>query len=227
MYQDPFLPAAGTGHHLPTIGHLIDGKLVAGGSRSQDVFNPATGRAEKRVLLADAETIEQAIASAQAAYPAWRATPPLKRARVMGKLKQLLEEHADQICALLTAEHGKVVGDALGELQRGIENVEFASYAPELLKGEHSRNVGPAIDSWSEFQALGCHGRHHAVQLPGHGAAVDVADGRGLRQHLHPQALRARPVQRAAGGPAGAGSRPAARRAQRRQRRQGGGRRDC
>ncbi|MBL8338517.1 MAG: CoA-acylating methylmalonate-semialdehyde dehydrogenase [Rhodoferax sp.] len=155
MYQDPFLPSAGTSTSLPTVGHLIDGKLVAGGSRSQDVFNPATGRAEKRVLLADATTIEQAIASAQAAYPAWRATPPLKRARVMGKLKQLLEEHADQICALLTAEHGKVVGDAHGELQRGIENVEFASYAPELLKGEHSRNVGPAIDSWSEFQALG------------------------------------------------------------------------
>jgi malonate-semialdehyde dehydrogenase (acetylating)/methylmalonate-semialdehyde dehydrogenase len=155
MYQDPFLPAAGTTTALPTIGHLIDGKLVAGGNRSQDVFNPATGRPEKRVLLADAATIEQAIASAQAAYPAWRATPPLKRARVMGKLKQLLEEHADQICALLTAEHGKVVGDAQGELQRGIENVEFASYAPELLKGEHSRNVGPSIDSWSEFQALG------------------------------------------------------------------------
>jgi len=157
MYQDPFLPNAGTtaSTALPTIGHLIDGKLVAGGSRSQDVFNPATGKVEKRVLLADAATIEQAIASAHAAYPAWRATPPLKRARVMGKLKQLLEENADQICALLTAEHGKVVGDALGELQRGIENVEFASYGPELLKGEHSRNVGPSIDSWSEFQALG------------------------------------------------------------------------
>ena len=157
MYQDPFLPNAGTtaSTALPTIGHLIDGKLVAGGSRSQDVFNPATGKVEKRVLLADPATIEQAIASAHAAYPAWRATPPLKRARVMGKLKQLLEENADQICALLTAEHGKVVGDALGELQRGIENVEFASYGPELLKGEHSRNVGPSIDSWSEFQALG------------------------------------------------------------------------
>jgi malonate-semialdehyde dehydrogenase (acetylating)/methylmalonate-semialdehyde dehydrogenase len=141
--------------NLPSIGHLIDGQLVGGGSRSQDVFNPATGKAEKRLQLADRATVEQAIASAQAAYPAWRATPPLKRARVMSKLKQLLEENADQICALLTAEHGKVVGDAQGELQRGIENVEYASYAPELLKGEHSRNVGPTIDSWSEFQPLG------------------------------------------------------------------------
>ena len=156
MYNDPLLqPATGSTTTLPTIGHLIDGKLVRGGSRSQDVFNPASGKAEKRVLLADQATMELAIVSAQAAYPAWRATPPLKRARVMGKLKQLLEENADRICALLTAEHGKVVGDAQGELQRGIENVEYASYAPELLKGEHSKNVGPSIDSWSEFQPLG------------------------------------------------------------------------
>ena len=142
MYNDPFLQAeqGATGTTMPTIGHLINGKLVAGGSRSQDVFNPATGKAEKRLLLADAATLELAIASSQAAYPEWRATPPLKRARVMSKLKQLLEEHADQLCALLTAEHGKVVGDAMGELQRGIENVEYASYAPELLKGEHSKN---------------------------------------------------------------------------------------
>ncbi|MCF8159320.1 MAG: CoA-acylating methylmalonate-semialdehyde dehydrogenase [Polaromonas sp.] len=140
---------------LPHIKHLIDGQLVAGGTRQADVFNPATGQAEKRVLLADKLTVEQAIASAHAAYPGWRNTPALKRARVMSKLKELLEANADAICALVTAEHGKVLGDSMGELQRGIENVEYASYAPELLKGEHSRNVGPGIDSWSEFQALG------------------------------------------------------------------------
>ena len=141
--------------NLPLIQHLIDGQLVSGGSRSQEVFNPATGKAEKRVLLADKLTVEQAIASAQAAYPAWRATPPLKRARVMSTLKNLLEQNAEQICALVTAEHGKVLSDSMGELQRGIENVEYASYAPELLKGEHCRNVGPGMDSWSEFHALG------------------------------------------------------------------------
>jgi malonate-semialdehyde dehydrogenase (acetylating)/methylmalonate-semialdehyde dehydrogenase len=140
---------------LPIIGHLIDGKSVTSGTRAQDVFNPATGKAEKRVLLAPKATVEDAIASAQAAFPAWRNTPPLKRARVMSNLKVLLEQHADELCQLITAEHGKVLSDALGELQRGIENVEYASYAPELLKGEHSKNVGPAIDSWSEFQALG------------------------------------------------------------------------
>ena len=140
---------------LPPIGHLINGRLVDGGSRSQDVFNPATGKPNQRVLLADRTTTEQAIASAQAAFPAWRDTPPLKRARVMGRLKVLLEEHAEEICAMITTEHGKVLSDAAGELQRGIENVEYASYCPELLKGEHSKNVGPAIDSWSEFQPLG------------------------------------------------------------------------
>ena len=137
------------------IGHLIDGKIITTGQRSQEVFNPATGVSDKRVLLADKATVEQAIASAEAAFPAWRNTPPLKRARVMSKLKVLLEEHAEEICAMITAEHGKVSGDAMGELQRGIENIEYASYVPELLKGEHSKNVGPAIDSWSEFQPLG------------------------------------------------------------------------
>ena len=140
---------------LPLIQHLIDGQQVAGGSRIAEVFNPATGQAEKCVFLADKVTVEQAIASAQAAYPAWRATPALKRARVMSNLKVLLELHAEEICGLVTAEHGKVLADSMGELQRGIENVEYASYAPELLKGEHSKNVGPGIDSWSEFQALG------------------------------------------------------------------------
>ncbi|NGZ85176.1 CoA-acylating methylmalonate-semialdehyde dehydrogenase [Duganella sp. SAP-35] len=138
-----------------TIGHFIDGELISGGERAQDVYNPATGAVERRVALADKTTVEAAIASAHRAFPAWRNTPPLKRARVMSKLKQLLEQHAEHICQLITNEHGKVLSDAMGELQRGIENVEYASYAPELLKGEHSRNVGPAIDSWSEFQPLG------------------------------------------------------------------------
>ncbi|MBJ7555370.1 CoA-acylating methylmalonate-semialdehyde dehydrogenase [Marinomonas spartinae] len=140
---------------MNTIGHLINGKIVVEGSQSQDVFNPATGEATKKVDLASKSTVEEAIASAQAAYPAWRNTPPMKRARIMFKFKQLLEEHADKICELVGEEHGKIVHDAAGELQRGIENVEYACGIPELLKGEYSKNVGPSIDSWSEFQPLG------------------------------------------------------------------------
>ena len=138
-----------------SVGHWIDGKTVHDQGRTQPVFNPATGQSSLSVELASRATVESAIASAEQAFPAWRATPPLKRARVMSKLKVLLEDNADRIAALITAEHGKVLADAMGELQRGIENVEYASYAPELLKGEHSRNVGPNIDSWSEFQPLG------------------------------------------------------------------------
>jgi malonate-semialdehyde dehydrogenase (acetylating)/methylmalonate-semialdehyde dehydrogenase len=140
---------------MQTIGHFINGRLVEDTARTQPVYNPANGQISKRVALASAASVDAAIAAAQAAFPAWRETPPLKRARVMFRFKQLLEQHAERICALITAEHGKVLSDAMGELQRGIENVEFACYAPELLKGEHSKNVGPAIDSWSEFQPLG------------------------------------------------------------------------
>ena len=133
----------------------MDGQLIEDTARTQPVYNPATGRSERQVALASVQTVEAAIAAAEKAFPAWRNTPPLKRARVMSKFKVLLEAHADEIAALITAEHGKTLADAHGELQRGMENVEYASYAPELLKGEHSRNVGPGIDSWSEFQALG------------------------------------------------------------------------
>ena len=137
------------------IAHWINGQSATGGTRSQPVYDPATGLSHQEVLLADRATVESAIDAAEQAYPAWRDTPPLKRARVMMRLKTLLEQHADAICQLITAEHGKVLSDAMGELQRGIENIEYASYAPELLKGEHSKDAGPGIDSWSEFQPLG------------------------------------------------------------------------
>ncbi len=140
---------------VQTIGHLINGEMVNNDNRSQDVFNPATGEATKKVALASKKTVEQAISAAQAAFPAWRNTPPVKRARVMFRFKELLEQNSDKICKLIGEEHGKISHDAAGELQRGIENIEYACGAPELLKGEHSKNVGPNIDSWSEFQPLG------------------------------------------------------------------------
>ncbi|WP_286238080.1 CoA-acylating methylmalonate-semialdehyde dehydrogenase [Neptuniibacter halophilus] len=140
---------------MTMIGHLINGEIRTDAARTQDVFNPSTGAADKQVALASVATVEEAIAAAEAAFPAWRNTPPAKRAQVMYRFKHLLEQHADKICELIGEEHGKIHHDAMGELQRGIENVEYACGAPELLKGEHSRNVGPGIDSWSEFQPLG------------------------------------------------------------------------
>ncbi|MBT3137071.1 CoA-acylating methylmalonate-semialdehyde dehydrogenase [Alteromonas sp. ALT199] len=140
---------------MKVVGHFINGETCTPKGRMQDVYNPATGEAEKLVLLASKATVNEAIVNAQQAFPQWRNTPVSKRARVMFKFKSLLEEHADEIIALIGAEHGKISHDAAGELQRGIENVEFACGAPQLLKGEHSKNVGPSIDSWSEFQPLG------------------------------------------------------------------------
>ena len=140
---------------MKVVGHFINGETCTPKGRMQDVYNPATGEAEKLVLLASKATVNDAIVSAQHAFVEWRNTPVSKRARVMFRFKSLLEEHADEIIALIGAEHGKISHDAAGELQRGIENVEFACGAPQLLKGEHSKNVGPSIDSWSEFQPLG------------------------------------------------------------------------
>jgi malonate-semialdehyde dehydrogenase (acetylating)/methylmalonate-semialdehyde dehydrogenase len=137
------------------VGHFIGGKSVAGTGRSATVTNPATGDVVREVALAGAETTRLAIASAQAAFEDWRNTPPAKRARIMFKARQLLAAEADRIVALITEEHGKALDDAMGEFQRGLENVDYACGIPEMLKGEYSRNAGPNIDAWSDFQPLG------------------------------------------------------------------------
>ncbi len=136
--------------------HFIQGQARDGGSgRYSDVYDPATGQVQASVALASTADVEAAVSSAQAAFPAWAATTPLNRARVLFKFKELLESHADEIAACITSEHGKVLADARGELTRGLEVVEFACGAPHLLKGEHSMNVGRDVDSWSEYAPLG------------------------------------------------------------------------
>ena len=137
------------------VGHFINGENIADDNRPIPVTNPATGEVTKHVAMATRATVEDAIAAAEAAFPAWRNTPPAKRAKVMFRFKALLEEHAEEIVAALTNEHGKVLDDAMGEFGRGVEVVDYACGIAELLKGEHTKNVGPNIDSWSEFQPLG------------------------------------------------------------------------
>ncbi len=137
------------------VGHFINGVDVSDENRPLAVTNPATGKVSKYVALASRKTVEEAITAADAAFPAWRNTQPAKRAKVMFAFKRLLEEHADDVVALLTEEHGKVLDDAMGEFLRGVEVVDYACGIPELLKGEFTKNVGPGIDSWSEFQPLG------------------------------------------------------------------------
>jgi malonate-semialdehyde dehydrogenase (acetylating) / methylmalonate-semialdehyde dehydrogenase len=140
---------------MPTITHLINGERIAGTGRTTEVFNPSTGAAIRQLALADRATVQQAIDAAKAAFPAWRKTPAAKRAQVMFRFKFLLEQNEAKIVQLISEEHGKTLEDAAGELKRGIENVEYACAAPEILKGEYSRNVGPDIDAWSDFQPIG------------------------------------------------------------------------
>jgi malonate-semialdehyde dehydrogenase (acetylating)/methylmalonate-semialdehyde dehydrogenase len=137
------------------VGHLINGAEIHDDARVLPVTNPATGKVIRHVAMASSATVESAIEAAEAAFPAWRDTPPAKRSRIMFRFKQLLEEHADEIAAAITEEHGKVLDDAMGEFGRGVEVVDYACGIPELLKGEYSRNVGPGIDSWSDHQPLG------------------------------------------------------------------------
>ena len=138
-----------------TISHWINGRTIAGGDRFGDVFNPATGEVQAQVALADPATVNAAVDAAKAAFPAWADTPPLRRARVMFKFRELLEDNLKAFAALVTAEHGKVLSDAEGSIIRGLEVVEFAAGIPHLLKGEFTEQVGPDIDSWSTRQPLG------------------------------------------------------------------------
>ena len=141
---------------MQTFTHYIDGRRVpVTDGRVADVYNPATGAAVARVALASATDTEAAIASAHAAFPAWAATTPLRRARILFRFRELVERHADELAELISREHGKLLGDAKGELTRGLEVVEFACGIPQLLKGEFSENVGTAVYSWSIRQPLG------------------------------------------------------------------------
>jgi len=141
---------------IEPLHHVINGVATAGASgRFGDVFNPATGEVRARVPLASAAEVGEAIAVAEAAFPAWAATPPLSRARVLFRFKQLMEEHFDELVDLVITDHGKVLDDARGEVTRGMEVVEFACGIPHLLKGEFSENVGRGIDSWSLRQPIG------------------------------------------------------------------------
>jgi malonate-semialdehyde dehydrogenase (acetylating)/methylmalonate-semialdehyde dehydrogenase len=141
---------------LQQLGHYVGGKAVAGASgRSAPVFNPALGVASTEVALASAAETKNAIAAARAALPAWSDTPALRRARVMFRFRDLVENHGDELAAIITREHGKVIADARGEVTRGLEIVEFACGIPHLLKGEFSDAVGRGIDSWSLRQPVG------------------------------------------------------------------------
>ncbi len=139
-----------------SIGQFINGHATPGQTqRTQAVTNPATGAVTAKVHLGNAADVQAAVAAAQAAFPAWADTPPLRRSRVMFKFLELLNQHRDDLARMITAEHGKVFTDAQGEVTRGIEIVEFACGIPQLLKGDFTDQVSTGIDNWTLRQPLG------------------------------------------------------------------------
>ncbi|MDP2018260.1 CoA-acylating methylmalonate-semialdehyde dehydrogenase [Hydrogenophaga sp.] len=141
---------------ITNINHFIGGKSAAGTStRAQDVFNPATGAVTGKVALANGSDVNAAVAAAQAAFPAWADTPPIRRARVMFKFLELVNQHKDELAHLITAEHGKVFTDAQGEVARGIDIIEFSCGIPQLLKGDFTDQVSTGMDNWTLRQPLG------------------------------------------------------------------------
>ncbi|NNJ76692.1 MAG: aldehyde dehydrogenase family protein, partial [Anderseniella sp.] len=138
------------------IGHFIGGKLVAGTSgRFADVFDPNTGEVQAKVALASEAELKAAVADAKAAQPAWAATNPQRRARIMAKFVELVNAEKEELAQMLSSEHGKTIPDSHGDIQRGVEVCEFATGIPHLLKGEYTQNAGPGIDIYSMRQALG------------------------------------------------------------------------
>ncbi|MHA6730139.1 CoA-acylating methylmalonate-semialdehyde dehydrogenase [Devosia sp. A369] len=140
---------------MSVIENAVAGKRYVSTGRRVPVFNPATGEVSAELPLSTMSELNDAVASAKQAQVAWGNTPPMKRARVMFKFKALLDQHADEMAREISREHGKVHDDALGEVARGIDCVDFACGIPQLLKGEFSRNVGPSIDTYSDRQPLG------------------------------------------------------------------------
>lgn len=138
------------------IGHYINGQVQeAGTERYSDVFNPALGQVKARVALATTQTVNEAVAAAKAAFPAWSEQSALRRSRILFKFKELLDKHHKELAQLITSEHGKVLSDAMGEVTRGIEVVEFACGAPHLMKTAFTDNIGGGIDNYNMRQALG------------------------------------------------------------------------
>ena len=188
-------------------------------------MQPMDGTVRGTVALASPEELREAVEDAKAAQPAWAATNPQRRVRVLMKFLDLVQREYDELADLLAREHGKTIADAKGDIQRGLEVVEVCIGAPHMMKGEFTDGAGPGIDVYLDAPAARRRRRHHAVQFSGDDPAVEGRAGDRLRQRLHPEAVGARsgradPARRTVRRGRAAGRHP-----QRRQRRQGGGRR--
>ena len=184
-------------------------------SATAPVTNPATGVVTGQVALASVEDARAVIDAAAAAFPAWRDTSLTKRTQILFNFRELLNARKGELAEIITSEHGKVVSDALGEVSRGQEVVEFACGIPHLLKGGYTENASTKVDAYSIRQPLGAVGDHLPVQLPGHGPDVVLPHRDRHRQHRRSQALGEGPHRRTVDREAVGRGRPARRCVQR------------
>ncbi len=211
---------------LRSIDHFIGGSTFASGERQGDVFDPNQGQVQANVRFGTSADLQKAVDAAKAAQPGWAATNPQRRARVMFEFKELVEAHMDELAALLSSEHGKVIADAKGDIQRGLEVIEFACGIPHALKGEYTEGAGPGIDVYSMRQPLGIGAGitpfNFPAMIPMWMFGIAIACGNAFI--LKPSERDPTVPVRLAELMMEAGA--ARRRAQRRPRRQGDGRRD-
>ena len=183
------------------IPHFIAGRQVPGTSgRTAPVYNPATGVQSGEVALASEAEVRAAVEAANAAAPGWAATTPLRRARILNAFLRILEERIDTLAEVISAEHGKVFSDAKGEIQRGMEVVEFATGAPQLLKGEITEDVGTRVDSHAVRQPLGVVAGITPFNFPAMVPMWMFPVAHRVRQLLHPEAVGARSLRLPAAG---------------------------
>ena len=177
------------------LGHFINGKTVSGGSgRLHDIYNPTTGEVQRQVTLASRDEVVKAVDAAEKAFPSWAATNPQRRARVMFKFKELVEKDMDNLAKMISSEHGKILPDARGDVQRGLDVIEFACGIPHLQKGEYTEAAGPGIDVYSMRQPLGVCAGITPFNFPAMIPDVDVWRRHRLRQYLHQQTVGERSV---------------------------------
>ena len=173
---------------MKELTHFIGGKHVKGTSgRFTDAYQPMTGEVISRVPLASKAEMRAAVENAKAAQIGWAATNPQRRARVLMKFLELMNRDNEALAELLAREHGKTIPDAKGDIQRGIEVVEFACGIPHLMKGEFTEGAGPGIDPPAAGRGRG----HYTIQFPGDDPHVEIRAGHRLRQCLYPEAKRA------------------------------------
>ena len=180
---------------MRTVPHYISGKTVEGQSgRFGDIYNPSTGEVQAQVQLATQDELSEAVAVALAAQQGWSATNPQRRARVMFKFKELLEANMDELAAILSSEHGKVIADSKGDIQRGLEVIEFACGIHICSKVNIPKVQALGLTSFPYVSPWCCRG-HYPVQLPCHDPHVDVRCGDCMRQCFYPQTVRERPYR--------------------------------